>query len=153
MHGYIIRLLKRQRERDGKRREIVDTNQTGTSKERSVAEASKIVRNMELCHLIAQNWPTHSICKAKYEPDGFELVILSRDNCSALTSFHLLVCLLAVGRTLRADCDLFSLRFKDVLAALLTSFPECGVDIGPFILFKVVTEILYQWRARECKAI
>ena len=77
------------------------------------------------------------------------LVILSRDNCSPLTSFHLLVLLLATGRTIieEADHDLFSLRFKDVLAALLPLF--LSVEQIEYLLS--CSKLLYQWRAQEYK--
>lgn len=78
---------------------------------------------------------------------------LSRDSFFPLTCFHLLVLLLAVGTTIMEEH-----RLKDALAAfpsllLSSSLCECGADSGAFILFRVVTGILYQWETQKCKAL
>lgn len=81
---------------------------------------------MEFCLSIAQIGPLIPLVKQSMKQMALNWLILSRDNFSPLASFHLLALLLALGRTIieEQSATCFSLRFKDVLAALPPSFPE-----------------------------
>lgn len=152
---------------------ILDINQTGLQlKKGGIEETSETASNMEFCLSIAQIGPLIPLVRQSMRQMALDwLILIERQLLSSCLLPSVGSSFLALGRSITEEqsATCFSLRFKDVLAALLhprqpsTHTPtahlphlflsECGADRGPFILFKVVRGILYQRVAQDGKAL